>query len=156
MTIATAPAKIPPLDVSATIERKQPRLPRFVVIPASSVAPWKISQTTTVEGTINSHDLGRRSIKKWDNDRWFIDLPERICRRASVDVGDLVLLHLRIASEALPDELAHLLAANPKAHKAWEHLNRCSRRTVREFVASAKLHNTRLRRASQALGLKAS
>jgi Bacteriocin-protection, YdeI or OmpD-Associated/Domain of unknown function (DUF1905) len=156
MTTAAAPAKVPPLDLTATVERKQPRLPRFVVIPARTVASWKITDTTTIEGTINGSDLGRRSIKKWDTDRWFVDLPERICRRASVEVGDQVHLNLRIASEALPEELVHVLAASPKAHKAWDHLNRSARRMIREYVASAKLHNTRLRRASLSLGLKAS
>jgi hypothetical protein len=39
------------LDV--VIERKQPGLAAFVVVPAAKVARWKLSATTTIEGTLD-------------------------------------------------------------------------------------------------------
>lgn len=143
-----------PIELTATIERKLQKLPRYVVVPTHALAAWRIHQTTTIRGTINGFDLGRRSLKKWDHDRWFIDLPEPICRRASVDVGQLVYLHIMVASEKLPDELHELISHNTKAHHAWNALTPGSQRIIRENVAAAKLANTRNRRASLALGIR--
>ncbi|HSE25689.1 MAG TPA: hypothetical protein VLB68_28750 [Pyrinomonadaceae bacterium] len=72
----------------------------------SRVEPWKLTSTTTVEGTIDDTDLGRRSLKRWDERQcWWIDLPEPLCKKAKLDIGDEVRLTIRLASDDLPDEL---------------------------------------------------
>ena len=79
------------LHVTSTIEHKHVGLPRFVCVPMSKVAPWKLGGTTTVEVTMNGVDIGRCSLKRWD-DRvcsW-MDLGEAVCRKANVETGDLV------------------------------------------------------------------
>src|SRR5215831_3468427 len=99
------------IRLSARIERKAeyPQLPRFIVVPAAAVAEWKLTATTTIEGTLNGVDVGRRGLKQWDANRWFFELPDPVCRRAGVDAGATVELELRRASEDLPVELAELL-----------------------------------------------
>jgi Domain of unknown function (DUF1905) len=97
-----------PLKVTSTIEHKHAGLPRFVCVPMSKVDPWKLEGTITVEVTINGVDVGRRSLKRWD-DRvcWWMDLADAVCRKANVETGDRVQLSLRIASEELLGRTRH-------------------------------------------------
>ncbi|MDE2849757.1 MAG: YdeI/OmpD-associated family protein [Acidobacteriota bacterium] len=145
-------------DVASTItlrsrvERHQPDLPRFVVVPDSAVASWKLGGTTVVEGTAGGFDLGRRSLKRWDADRWFLDLPGKWCRDAGVSTGDEVELTLRVASSALPAELARLIGESASAQAAWQRLTASQQRMLREHVLAAKRSETRERRARRGLG----
>lgn len=143
------------ITITAVIERKAeyPKLPRFLVIPSEVIAPWKLTGTTTIEGTINGSELGRRSLKYWDAARWFIELPEPVCKRAGVDTGDRVELRIRIASEELPAELNELITNNAHAKKAWQSLSAGSQRMLREEILALKQPATRMRRARRALGL---
>jgi uncharacterized protein YdeI (YjbR/CyaY-like superfamily) len=59
---------------------------------------------------------------------------------------------IELASEELPEELAELLAKNPRAKRTWENLTQGSRRMLREHVAAAKGTATRARRAAAGLG----
>jgi hypothetical protein len=138
--------------VTAIIERKHRKLPRFVVVPSSALALWGLEGTTVVEGTLNSVEIGRRTIRRWDEQRWFIELPQPLCRKARVDTGNSVTFVLRLASDRLPEELARLLASDPAAKAVWESLTPSQQRVVREDVAVAKQPSTRHRRAARALG----
>lgn len=139
------------LNLTAIIERKHPKLPRFVVVPSKTVAGWKLEGTTVVEGELNGVEMGRRTIKRWDDERWFIELPEPLCRKAQVDTGDSVTITLRIAANDLPEELARLIADDPGAKARWEKLTPSQQRMLRENVASARQAVTRQRRAERAL-----
>lgn len=141
----------PSILMTAIIERKHPKLPRFVVVPSKAVARWKIEGTTVVEGSLNGAEMGRRTFKPWDDQRWFIELPEPLCRRAQVDTGDSVTITLRIAPADLPEELAQLIANDPMAKARWEKLRPSQQRMLRENVAAAKQPATRQRRAAIAL-----
>jgi uncharacterized protein YdeI (YjbR/CyaY-like superfamily) len=79
-------------------------------------------------------------------------LPQSLCQKAGVDTGDKVSLTIQIASKNLPGELQTLIASDPRAKRAWEHLSPGARRMVREHVAAAKQSATRSRRAAEALG----
>lgn len=81
----------------AKIQRKAPKLPRFIVVPSMLVADWGVDQNVTVTGELNGVDLGRRSLKRWDADRWFIQVPEPVCKKANVDTGDMVTVTMQIA-----------------------------------------------------------
>ena len=146
--------KSTPIEVRTVVEHKYEGFPRFVCIPLDKVAPWKIDVTTTVEGTLNGVDIGRRSLKRWDERRcWWIDLPESLCRKAKIDTGDRIELNLRIASPDLPEELAQLITSHAAARKAWEQLTPGQQRMLREEVFAASQPATRERRARRALGL---
>jgi len=142
-----------PVEVTTQIDRKDPRLPRFVVVPTVSIKSWKLAATTTVIGTLNGHAMGRRGIKQWDDQRWFIELPQPLCQAAGVDTGDRVTLVIQLAPEELPAELEALLATDPRAKQAWSRLPSGSQRMLREHVAAAKQTSTRARRAAAGLGL---
>ena len=140
--------------VRAVVARHHPKLPRYAIVPSSSIASWSLTDTTTLEGTINGEDLGRRNIKKWDDERWFVDMPEPLCKRLGVDVGDEVTLELRIAWDELPRELASLIASDARARRKWESLTQAQQRMLRESVAAAKTSATRERRARRELGVE--
>jgi hypothetical protein len=104
------------LHAISTIEHKQKGLPRFVCILMSKVDSWKLNGTTTVEVTMNGVDIGRRSLKRWDDRNcWFMDLADAACRKADIETGDRVKLSLKIASEELPAELAELIRENSQS-----------------------------------------
>jgi hypothetical protein len=136
------------LAISVRIECKQPALPRFAIVPATVIQPWGLTETTVIEGTLNGVPIGRRTIKKWDDELWWIDIPQTLCRQAKVDTGETVSLEIRLASTELPEELAALLKSNPAVKAAWDKLTSGQQRMFRENVASAKTPETRSRRAS--------
>jgi Bacteriocin-protection, YdeI or OmpD-Associated/Domain of unknown function (DUF1905) len=135
------------------IERKAQQLPRFLVVPAHLLKGWRLSGTTVVEASINGIAVGRRSIKNWDDDRWFVELAKPMCERAGVDTGDRVNLSLRLASDELPDELTTVLTESRRAKAAWATLTPAQQRILREEVVAAKSADTRRRRAERALGV---
>src|SRR6185503_21378989 len=93
------------IAITPTIERKQLDLPRYVIVPSAVIQPWMLTETTVIEGTLNGASIGRRTIKHWDDERWFIEIPETLCRLANVDTGDTVQLDIRRASTDMPGEL---------------------------------------------------
>ena len=140
---------------TSTVIRHSPQFSRLVMIPLDAVAPWKLSTTTVVEGTINATELGRRSMKRWDDRNcWWIDLPEPLCRKAKLETGDNVQLKIRRASEELPEELQQLLRNDPKAEASWSRLTTAQQRMLREDVFAAKTAETRRRRAKRSLGVE--
>ncbi|HET6974713.1 MAG TPA: YdeI/OmpD-associated family protein [Pyrinomonadaceae bacterium] len=140
------------ITVSSKVIRHQPQFSRLVTIPLEKIAPWKLDATTTVEGTINGIELGRRSLKRWDERTcWWIDLPDPLCKKAGIEVGDDVKLTLRLASEELPPELQQLLEENAVAKQNWAKLTAAQQRMLREEIFAAKTPATRLKRATKQL-----
>ena len=140
------------ITVTSKVIRHNPQFSRLVTIPLDKVVPWKLTGTTTVEGTINDTDLGRRSLKRWDERKcWWIDLPEPLCKKARLETGDEVQLTIRLASEDLPDELKYLLKNNAVAKANWEKLTQPQQRRFRENIFAAKTSATRRRRAEALL-----
>lgn len=139
------------LTLEVTIERKDREMAAFVVLPASEVAALGVTGTTTVEGTLDDVPIGRRSLLRWDADRWSIELPRPVEAAVGKAPGTLATLHLRIASAELPAELVALLAADAEARGRWEALSPSRQRMIREEVLAAKTTAARARRASKAL-----
>ena len=137
------------IHLEATLERKHPSLPGFLVVPASLVAPWALTGTTTVEGTLTgprgSTPLGRRSLKRYDDDRWFVELTAKHLAATGLVVGGPATLALEPASEALPPELGAWLE-DPSARRAWEGLTAPQRRMVREDLWTIQSTAARQRR----------
>jgi len=136
------------LTVTTTVSRHMPQFSRLATIPLEAVAPWKLTQTTVVEGTINGVDFGRRSMKRWDDRNcWWVDLPEALCKKAKIDDGDEVQLKLSLASEDLPVELEQLITTNKSAKTRWDKMTTAQQRMLREEVFAAKSPEARTRRA---------
>lgn len=85
------------LGLMAKIQRKDPKLPRFIVVPSMLVSDWGVTENITVIGELNGVDMGRRSLKYWDEERWFIQIPETLCKKANVDTGDMVTITMLVA-----------------------------------------------------------
>ena len=139
------------VTVVGLVQRHHTKMPRYVVVPSAVVEPWQLRETTVVEGALNGVDLGRRSLKRWDEDRWFFDLPTRWCRQAGIATGDRVVLTLVIASTELPGELEEVLSESTRAKAAWERMSSSQKRMLREHILAAKRPETRTRRARGAL-----
>lgn len=140
----------PTIETSTVVERKQSDLPRYAVVSASLVADWQLAGTTTVETSINRVAVGRRSLHRWDAERWFISITQNDCRRAGIDTGSRIDLRLQIASTKLPPELEVLLREEA-ARKVWDSLTPSQQRMLREAIGAAKQPPTRARRARKAL-----
>lgn len=141
-----------PVTIEGVVARLDPRVPRFVVVPATAIAEWRLTGTTAVEVTLNGVDLGRRSLVPWGDDlKWSVTLTEPQCRRVGVDTGDPATLVLRRTEEARPAELEDLLATNAHARAGWERLTAAQQRMLREDVLAAKQPETRRRRAERQL-----
>ena len=140
------------LTITSTAIRHMPQFSRLLTIPLDKIAPWKIDGTTVVEASVNGIDLGRRSLKRWDDrDCWWIDLPDPLCQKAKIDTGDEVELTIKLASEALPQELQQLLTQNKSAKSRWDKMTTAQKRMLREEILAAKSSETRLRRAQKYL-----
>jgi hypothetical protein len=143
------------LRCRSTVSRHHPQMPRLVRVPWSAVARWRLPGTTVVEAVLNGTPIGRRSLKRWDEEHcWWFDLPEPLCRRLRLEVGDSVQIELRRATEDLPAELATLIAHDKAARAAWDRLTPARQRMLREDVLAGKQAVTRARRARKGLGLE--
>lgn len=142
-----------PISLPVVVARKQPSLPRYVVLPAARLERWRLSRTVVVETVLNGSAVGRRTLKRWDERTWFVELPERICRQVGIEVGDRATLIISLASTDMPTELAELLQRDASARHAWAGLSESRRRALQEEVRAPVRPETRLRRARCGLGV---
>jgi len=106
------------VNLDVVIERKHAEMPAFVVVPAAGVAAWALRATTTVEGTLDGVPIGRRSLQRWDDDRWFIELRRGVLEVVAKSSGDRATLVIAIASGELSAELQTLIDTVPEARGA--------------------------------------
>ena len=148
-----------PITLTAVLQRKDPRLPVYIVVPCENVAAWGLTGTTIVEGSINGHDFGRRSIKRWSSEEasdWFLEFTAPFCKAAGIEVGNQLDVSLKLASNAVPAELEVLLRNDPALLATWRQLSEYARRAGQEHIANAKSKVTRARRAAAIVdGLRA-
>lgn len=126
-------------------------LPAFMVVPADKAAALGLQSTAVVEGAVNGHPIGRRSIKRWnsaEDSAWFVEFTTTFCKQASLKVGDALNVLLWLADPALPDELERALKQTAGARATWNALSEGVRRSNVEHVFAAKSRATRSRRAA--------
>jgi hypothetical protein len=139
--------------LTTLIERHHDAMPRYVIVPSRILADWRLSGTTVVDAWVDQHALGRRTLKKWDENRWFIELPERFCKAHTLEIGERVDLELARVSEELPEELEAVLKRSQEARQAWACMSASRQRIIRESVIAGKQKVTREKRAAAALGV---
>ncbi len=138
------------LRLIADLQRKDPRLPVFVVIPGSLLAPWRLAATSIVEGTANGHAFGRRTLKAWGkgSDDWFIEFTAPFCKTSALQPGDRFVLELALADMSMPEELQRALRADQRLEAAWLSLSASEQRQAGEHVRAARSEAARERRAA--------
>jgi hypothetical protein len=109
------------VQLSTQLQRKDPRLPVYVVISGRHVQPWGLAGTTVIEGTANGHPFGRRTIKAWGKGSgdWFLEFTTPFCETARLNVGDRVVLELQLADASTPKELESILSKSKGLAAAW-------------------------------------
>ena len=125
----------------------------FLVLPRNASAKLPTRGLTTVEGTINDHPFRATLEPDGQRSHW-LKVTRKMREAAGADVGDVVTLELRSASEApeprVPADLRSALAAAPKARASWSNITPIARRDWIHWVTSAKRAETRARRIENA------
>jgi hypothetical protein len=134
--------------LSATLQRKDPRLPVYIDVPGAAIGAWKLQGTTTIEGSANGHEFGRRSIKYHSSPAsdWFVEFTKPFLDKAGLAVGDTVAIELRLADMALPDEISARIKSDPAFASAYAALKPGHKRAALEFYLEAKTPAGRAKR----------
>jgi hypothetical protein len=129
-----------PIRFRTKLLRKHPDLPVFVRIPGAPVASWRLSEWRTVEGTLDGHDFGRRTIKDWGKDSpdWFVEFLKPFLEAAGLKPGDTVEVELRLADMTRPDEMAARMVADAEFARAYDALIANHKRKAIEHYLEAK------------------
>ena len=109
-------------------------------IPARFIRAWGLTATTTVEGTINGHPLGRRAIKDSGpkTDDWYMGLTKDIAAAIDARKGDELEIELRLADMAMPAEMAERMASDAEFARAYQALSPNHKRKAIEHYLEAK------------------
>ena len=122
------------------LQRKHPDLPVFIRIPGDTVASWQLTEWRTVEGTLDGHDFGRRTIKDWGKDSpdWFVEFLKPFLDTAGLTPGDAVEVELRLADMTMPEEMAARVKSDAEFARAYEALIPNHKRKAIEHYLEAK------------------
>jgi hypothetical protein len=130
----------------------------FLVLPTNASAKLPTRGLTTVEGTINDHPFRATLEPDGQRSHW-LKVTRKMREAAGADVGDVVTLTLRSASEEreprVPADLRKALAAAPKARALWSNITPVARRDWIHWITSAKRAETRARRIENACDMLA-
>lgn len=123
-----------------TTLRQYPGMGPWFRIPARFIREWGLTATTTVEGTINGHPFGRRSIKDSGpkTDDWYMALTKDIAEAIDGKGGDEVEIELRLADMTMPPEMVERMARDPDFARAYEALAPNHKRKAIEHYLEAK------------------
>ena len=122
------------------LQRKHPELPAFIRIAGAIVAPWKLTEWRTVEGSLDGHDFGRRAIKDWGKDStdWFVEFVKPFLEAAGLRPGDVVEVEMRPADMTMPEEMAARMRSDVDFARAYEALIPNHKRKAIEHYLEAK------------------
>jgi hypothetical protein len=121
------------------LQRKDPGLPVFIRIPGEVVASWNLTEWKSVEGSLNGHDFGRRTIKDWaPGPDWFVEFLKPYLETANLKPGDTVDVELRLADMSMPGEMAERTQTDPDFARAYEALIPNHKRKAIEHYLEAK------------------
>jgi len=128
-----------PIRFRTRLLRKDPTLPVFIRIPGEVVAPWSLTAWRSVEGSLNRHAFGRRTIKDWTpGPDWFVEFVKPYLDSAGLEPGDTVDVELRPADMTMPPEMAERMKSDPDFSRAYETLIANHKRKAIEHYLEAK------------------
>lgn len=125
-----------------------PGMAPWFQIPARFIREWGLTATTTVEGTINGHPLGRRAIKDSGpkTDDWYMALTKNVAEAIDGKGGDEVEIELRLAEMTMPQEMAGRMAGDAEFARAYAALSPNHQRKAIEHYLEAKTPAGRMAR----------
>jgi hypothetical protein len=128
------------LRFRSELQRKHPDLPVFIRIPGATLAPWKLTEWKTVEGSLDGHAFGRRTIKDWGKGSpdGFVEFLKPFLEAAGLAPGDTVEVELRLADMTIPAEMAARMASDAEFARAYEALSPNHKRKAIEHYLEAK------------------
>jgi hypothetical protein len=109
-------------------------------VPSRFIRDWGLTTTTTVEGTINGHPLGRRAIKDSGpkTDDWYLALTKPIADAIGARKGDEVEIELRLADMTMPQEMAARMKSDSEFARAYSALKPNHKRAAIEHYLEAR------------------
>jgi hypothetical protein len=109
-------------------------------VPARFIKAWGLTMTTTVEGTINGHPMGRRAVKDsgLKTEDWYMELTKPVATAIGAKKGDEVEIELWLADMTMPDEMAARIKSDPVFARAYKKLIPNHRRKAIEHYLEAK------------------
>jgi len=123
---------------------------QVVVVPQQVVEALGGKATRRVAGTLNGHPIRLGLLPMKSGERMLM-INKNLCQMAGVQIGQQVTLILHPDPTPdhidLPDELAEALAAWPEAEAGFHKYSGSFRRAMAQHVGTAKLAETRARRA---------
>lgn len=126
----------PPLPVYTPGVENAPGVP-FVVVPDPLIAGWGRWATFTCLIQVDHVDLGRRSLIRWTEGRWFFELRAGERQKLGKGVGQHVTVVLEPADERLPEVLLRALEA-PAVLAVWQGWSPARQRALREELLARK------------------
>jgi len=141
----------PPIRFRAKLQRKDPSLPVFIRIPGELLAPWKLSEWASVQGSMNGHNFGRRTIKDWGKGSpdWFVEFLKPFLVLAGLVPGEEVEIELWLADMSMPEEIAARMKSDAEFARAWEALIPNHKRKAIEHYLEARTPAGRTARLEQ-------
>jgi hypothetical protein len=129
-----------PLRFRTELQRKDPQLPVFIRIPGEVLAPWKLADWQSVEGALDGHEFGRRTIKGWGKGSpdWFVEFLKPYLDRNGLNPGDTVEVELRLADMTMPPEMSARMKSDGDFARAYEALIPNHKRKACEHYLEAK------------------
>jgi hypothetical protein len=109
-------------------------------VPARFIEAWGLTMTTTVEGTIDGHPLGRRAIKDSGpkTDDWYMELTKPVATAIGAKKGDEVEIELWLADMTMPNEMAARMGSDAEFARAYDALIPNHKRKAIEHYLEAK------------------
>ena len=129
-----------PIRFRTTLLQNDPRLGVYFRVPARFIRQWELTSTTTVEGTINGHSIGRRAIKDSGpkTEDWYMSLTKPLTEAIGGKEGDEIAVELHLSDMTLPEEMASRMNSDAEFARAYEALQGNHKRKAIEHYLEAK------------------
>lgn len=145
-----------PIRFRARLLCNDPRLGLYFRVPAEFILRWGITGTSTVEGTINGHPIGRRAIKDSGpkTSDWYMGLSKPLAEAIGAEEGYQINVALHLADMTMPQSWPSGSRTIYDYARAWEALSPNHRRKAIEHYLEAKTpmsHTARLEKIARSI-----
>jgi hypothetical protein len=125
----------------------------FLVLPKDASAKLPTRGMTTIAGTLNGAEFCANIAPDGQNSHW-LKVDKKLGKAAEAKAGDTVTLEIapseKVLEPEVPADWKKMLAASPKAKAAWADITPNARRDWMQWLSTAKLAETRVKRLVKA------